>query len=121
LTMQKVFWKNVIIIHSSISEANKTKNWVKIYSWEAKVIIGTRSALFYPYVNLGRIIIDEEHDRSYRSDNAPRYNATEVATKISALQSIPLLMWSGTPSTSTMYKAVKKQIWLVTLLEEYNK
>ena len=121
LTMQKIFWENVLVIHSSISEANKTKNWMKIYNGEAKVIIGTRSALFYPYTNLGRIIIDEEHDRSYRSDNSPRYNAWEVAAKISALQWIPLLLWSGTPSTTTMYKAVKKQIWLVTLLEEYQK
>lgn len=119
-TFEKIFWKWIVEIHSSISEAQKTKNWQKIYSWNAKIIIGTRSALFYPFKDLWCIIVDEEHDRSYISDSAPRYSAKTVAYKLWEYHNIPIIYASGTPSTTTMYAAINKKIWLVTLLEEYN-
>jgi len=83
------------------------------------VVVWTRSALFYPYKNLWIIIIDEEHDRSYKSDTSPRYDGREVAFKISELTDVRVLLWSGTPSINTMYSAIKKDIWLITLLDEY--
>lgn len=113
------FWKDVLVLNSSVSEAKKTKMRMQIYSWEAKIIVWTRSSLFYPYKNLWVIVIDEEHDRSYKSDISPRYDAREIAFKISELTQVPVLLGSWTPSINTMYKAVKKDIWLVTLLEEY--
>jgi len=110
---------NVIILNSSISPANKTKHWLNIYSWQTKIIVGTRSSLFYPFNDLGLIIIDEEHDRSYISDKNPRYHSNEVAEKISDLLNIKMILGSGTPSIKNMYKSIKGNYKLVTLLEKY--
>lgn len=119
--IKKVFWANVIILNSTITDANKTKYWIDINNKDAKIIIWTRSALFYPYNNLWLIIIDEEHDNSYISDSSPRYNTIEVAEKITELNWNKLLLWSWTPSLSSMYKAVKKEYNMVSLLKVYNK
>jgi len=110
---------NVIILNSSISAAKKTKHWLNIYSWQIKIIVGTRSSLFYPFNDLGLIIIDEEHDRSYISDKNPRYHSNEVAEKISDLLNIKMILGSGTPSIKNMYKSIKGNYKLVTLLEKY--
>ncbi len=118
---QEVFWKDVIIINSLISDATKTKYWQDIYAGNAKVIVWTRSALFYPYQNLGLIIQDEEHDSSYDSDNSPRYKGSEVVQKISQLTGIKVIYASGTPSIEKMYKAKKwdDDMELISLLEKY--
>lgn len=118
--IKKIFWDNILIINSTITEATKTKYWIDINNNKAKIIIWTRSALFYPYNNLWLIIIDEEHDNSYISDSSPRYNSIEVAEKITELNWNKLLLASGTPSIKSMYKWVKKNIKLVNLLEVYN-
>lgn len=119
--IKNIFWDKVLILNSTITEATKTKNWISINNNDSKIIIWTRSALFYPYNNLWIIIIDEEHDNSYISDSSPRYNAIEVAEKITELNWNILLLWSWTPSTKSMYKAVKKEYNLVNLLTVYNK
>jgi primosomal protein N' (replication factor Y) len=90
--ISKVFGNDVLVLNSSVSEAKKTDIWMKIHSGEFKIVIGTRSALFYPYKNLGMIIIDEEHDNSYKSETAPRYDAREIAFKISDILGIPVLL-----------------------------
>jgi primosomal protein N' (replication factor Y) len=115
--LKKVFWNEILIINSSITDATKTKNWLSIYNNNAKIIIWTRSALFYPYNNLWIIIIDEEHDNSYKSDNSPRYSSIEVAEKITELNWNKLLLASWTPSIKSMYKWVKKDYNLISLLE----
>ncbi|QFR39255.1 DEAD/DEAH box helicase [Candidatus Gracilibacteria bacterium 28_42_T64] len=117
--ISKVFGDQVLIINSTVTDATKTKYWIDIYNGNAKIIIGTRSALFYPYKNLDLIIIDEEHDNSYVSDSSPRYNAIEVANKISDLTGAKLLLASGTPSIKNMYQALKGKYKLVSLLERY--
>lgn len=119
--IKKIFWKNVLIINSTITEAKKTKNWLKINNNDAKIIIWTRSAIFYPFNNLWLIIIDEEHDNSYISDSSPRYNTIEVAEKITELNWNKLILWSWTPSINSMFKAVNKQYHLISLLTKYNK
>ena len=119
--IKKVFWDDVIILNSTITDANKTKYWVDINNLNAKIIIWTRSALFYPYNNLWLIIIDEEHDNSYISDSAPRYNTIQVAEKITELNWNKLLLWSWTPSITSMHKAIKKDYKLISLLKVYNK
>lgn len=118
---QEVFWDNVIIINSLISEATKTKYWQDIHSWNAKIVVWTRSSLFYPYKNLGLIIQDEEHDFSYDSDSSPRYRGSEVVQKISKLTGIKVIYASGTPSIDKMYKAKKwdDDMELISLLEKY--
>lgn len=117
--IKKIFWKEVLIINSTVTDATKTKYWLDINSNNAKIIIWTRSALFYPYNNLWLIIIDEEHDNSYISDSSPRYKTIEVAEKITELNWNKLLMGSWTPSTNSMYKAIKKEYELVNLLKVY--
>ncbi len=117
--IQEVFWDDVLILHSGVSAAKKSQYWMDIFSWNAKIIIGTRSALFYPYRQLGMIIIDEEHDESYISDIAPRYNTLEVAEKISEYKNIPLLLGSGTPRVTTLYRAIQGELGLYQLLEKY--
>jgi len=119
--LKKVFWENVLVINSSITEANKTKAWISIYQNQAKIIIWTRTALFYPYQDLWLIIIDEEHDNSYKSDQAPRYNSIEIANKITDLNWNKLLLASWTPSIKTMYEAVKGKYKLLKLLEKFDK
>jgi len=117
--LKKVFWKEILIINSTITAATKTKNRLNIYLNNSKIIIWTRSALFYPYNNLWLIIIDEEHDNSYISDSSPRYNAIEVAEKISELNWNKLLLASWTPSVNSMYKWVKWKYKIVNLLNKY--
>jgi primosomal protein N' (replication factor Y) len=105
-------------LNSSISRAKKTDIWQNIYTWNIKVIVWTRSALFYPYKDLWLIIVDEEHDNSYISDSAPRYDAVEVATKLAWLLDIKLILASGTPAAKHMYKAIKEKYEIVNLFEE---
>ena len=117
--IEKVFPTWLVIINSSITEATKTKYWQSINSWDTKIIIWTRSAIFYPFSNLWQIIIDEEHDNSYLSDKTPRYNTIEIAEQISELLDIRMLLASWTPSIKSMYKALKGDYTLVNLLEKY--
>ena len=118
--LKKVFWNHLIEINSAISDAQKTKNWIEIQNGNAKIILWTRSALFYPFSNLWLIIIDEEHDSSYISDSRVRYNTREVAEKMTRLHNNTLLLWSGTPSVYTLYKALKWEYELLYLLEKYS-
>ncbi|MFK7780538.1 MAG: DEAD/DEAH box helicase family protein [Candidatus Gracilibacteria bacterium] len=115
-----VFGNDVLIINSTVTAATKTKYWLDINSGNAKIIIGTRSALFYPFNNLGLIIMDEEHDNSYISDSSPRYNTVEVANKITELNGNQLILGSGTPSIKSMYKGIKGKYKVINLLEKYS-
>lgn len=115
------FWEeNVIIINSSLTALQRIKAWARIFSWEKLIVVWTRSALFFPYKNLNIIIMDEEHDASYVSDKSPRYNVKEVLVMMKKYNpSLKLLLWSWTPSINSMYKAVKWEWNLVSLLEKY--
>lgn len=119
----KIFGEeNVITINSSITDLNKAKYFADIYSGKAKIIIWTRSSIFYPYKNLWLIIMDEEHDNSYNSDKSPRYKTKEILEKMLELNpSINILLASWTPSINSMYKSVKKEWNLVNLLEKFTK
>lgn len=118
--LKKVFWDEIIIINSTVSEAKKTKYRDMIYQNKAKIIIWTRSALFYPYNNLWIIIIDEEHDNSYISDITPRYDSIELAIEISKIKNNKLLLWSWTPKISHFYSFIKNNKYKVlNLFTEY--
>lgn len=117
--IKKVFWDKVIILNSTVSEAKKTEYWRDIYNDESKIIVATRSWLLYPFTNLWLIIIDEEHDNSYISSQAPRFNALELANKISNINWNKLILASWTPSVSSMYSALKWKYKLVSLLEKF--
>ncbi|MCK5153161.1 MAG: DEAD/DEAH box helicase, partial [Spirochaetales bacterium] len=92
------FDNRVAILHSALTPSQRLVEWQKIKSGESVLIIGARSAVFAPAVNLGLIIIDEEHEGSYKSGRAPRYHARQVAMKRSGLSPANLVMGSATPS-----------------------
>ncbi len=119
--LKEVFWEEILVVNSSITEANKTKAWIWVYNNTAKIIIWTRSALFLPYKDLWLIIIDEEHDSSYISDKSPRYNSIEVAYYMSDIYNSKLVLASWTPLITTMYDALNWKYKLLNLLKKYNK
>jgi primosomal protein N' (replication factor Y) len=117
--VKHVFGQDVIMLHSGITAAKKSKYWMDIHSWNAKIVIWTRSSLFYPYNNLWAIIIDEEHDSSYISDQAPRYHSLDIAEKLSQLYNIPLILGSGTPRATTFYRALQWDFQVLQLLQKF--
>ena len=119
--LKSVFGDNILTINSSITEASKTKAWLSIFCGDSKIIIWTRSSLLYPYKNLWLIIVDEEHDNSYQSDQAPRYNSIEIANKITDLNWNKLLLASWTPSIKSMYRWIKGEYQVLKLLEKFDK
>lgn len=117
--IQDVFWKDVILINSFVWEAKKTLYWEGIHSWDRKIIIGTRSALFYPYKDLWMVIIDEEHDESYISENSPKYDGIEVAEFLFRIYGSRLVLASGTPKVAHFYDALQKKYEIHYLLQTY--
>ncbi len=117
--IKKVFWEDVFVLNSTVTEAKKTEYWRDIYNNNAKIVVATRSGLLYPFTNLWLIIIDEEHDNSYISEQAPRFHALDLANEISDYTGCKLLLWSGTPSVKSMYSALKGKYKLVSLLEKF--
>lgn len=92
------FGNTAAVLHSGLTPSQKLSEWRRILNREARVVIGARSAVFAPVPDLGMIIIDEEHDSSYKSKDTPRYHARQVAMYRCAKKGIPLLMGSATPS-----------------------
>ena len=100
----------VSVLHSKMTLMEKQTEYKRIVKGQARIVIGPRSALFVPLKNIGLIIMDEEHDPSYVSGSAPRYNTKEVATRIAYMENAVLLLGSATPEISTMYKAKSGKI-----------
>ena len=109
------FGNTVAVLHSKLSIGERYDEWQKIAKGEAKIIIGARSAIFAPVKNIGIIIIDEEHDISYKSDMAPRYNAKDIAKYIAEKHNCPLVFGSATPDIVTMKQAEDKDIQIYKL------
>ena len=114
------FGDDVGVLHSSLSTTERYDQWKRVRSGDAKVVVGTRSAVFAPWIKPGIIIIDEEQEHSYRSENTPRYNAKEVAMWRGLKEKCLVLFGSATPSIETMYHAKKGDYRLYTLPERYN-
>ena len=112
--------EQIAVLHSKLSAGERFDQWNKIKDGRAKIIIGARSAIFAPAVNLGLIIIDEEHDESYKSEMTPRYDAKEVASFLAKQKGIPLVLGSATPDMNSYYKAQKGEITLLTLTKRAN-
>ncbi len=109
------FGDNIAVMHSRLSEGEKYDEWRKIKSGIVKVAIGARSAVFAPFKALGLIIIDEEHEHTYKSEIRPKYLTREVAEKRCRLDGAHLLMGSATPSVETYYRAMTGEIGLAEL------
>lgn len=95
------FGSTVAVLHSGLTPSQKLTEWNRILHKEARIVIGARSAVFAPVPQLGLIIIDEEHDGSYKSNNTPRYHARQIAMYRCSKLAIPLLMGSATPSVES--------------------
>ena len=95
----------VAVLHSGLTKAARNQQWSLAASGDARVVIGARSAIFAPLEQLGVIIVDEEHDGSYKQDQLPRYNARDVAVKRGHLESCPVILGSATPSLESWHNA----------------
>ena len=104
-TFSSYFGDEIAVLHSSLSMGERYDEWKRIRSGEARIVIGTRSAVFAPAVNLGIIIIDEEQEDTYKSENAPRYHARDVAKYLCAQAQATLLLGSATPDVCSRYNA----------------
>ena len=115
------FGNLVAVLHSGLSDGEKFDEWFRLYNGEAKIAVGARSAIFAPLTNLGAIIIDEEHDGSYQSENNPRYETVNVAKIRAKYNNCPLVLGSATPQIETFYYAQKGDYNLITLKNRINK
>jgi primosomal protein N' (replication factor Y) len=105
----------VAVLHSGLSAGEKYDEWRKIQRAEVKVVVGARSAIFAPFQNLGLIILDEEHESSYKQDDAPRYHARDVAIWRSKQHQCPVILGSATPSLESYARAQKGVYELLVL------
>ena len=97
--------EEIAVLHSKLSIGERHDEWKKIKEGKIKIVIGARSAIFAPLENLGIIIIDEEHDSSYKSETTPKYNAKEIAQVIGKVNKCPIVLGSATPDLNTFYRA----------------
>ncbi len=107
----------VAILHSAFSDAERTEQWRKIRSGAAGVVVGTRSGVFAPVQNLGLIVVDEEHDQSYKQEEIPRYNGRDVAIVRAQAAKACIVLGSATPSLESRYNAEKGKYTLLELTE----
>ncbi len=114
------FGKKVAVLHSSLPSGERYDQWKRVRSGDAQVVVGTRSAVFAPCGNLGLIIMDEEQEHSYKSENTPRYDAREVAQWRGLKEKALVLFGSATPSVQTMYYAKSGLYRLYQLEGRYN-
>lgn len=104
IRLEEHFGESVVMWHSKLTKKQKEKNIEKLYDGTARIIAGARSALFLPINDLGLIVVDEEHDDSYKASSRPRYHARDMAIYYGSLLKIPVLLGSATPSLSSYIK-----------------
>lgn len=119
-TFSSYFGDTVAVLHSSLSGGERCDEWKRIKCGKAKLVIGTRSAVFAPIRDLGIIIIDEEQEETYKSENNPRYNAVDIAKYCCARENCLLLLGSATPDIVSRYKAEEGIYSFFSLPNRYN-
>lgn len=119
-TFSSHFGDDIAVLHSSLSAGERLDEWRRIKNGEAGVVIGTRSAIFAPAEDLGIIIIDEEQEDSYKSENAPRYHARDVAKFRCAQDNALLLLGSATPDVESRWRAEQESYAYFTLSRRFN-
>ncbi|MBT2615603.1 MULTISPECIES: primosomal protein N' [unclassified Bacillus (in: firmicutes)] len=115
------FGEQVAVMHSGLSVGEKYDEWRKIHRKEVKVVVGARSAVFAPFENLGLVIIDEEHESSYKQEETPRYHARDVAIERAKSYGCPVILGSATPTLESFARAKKNVYKLLTLSQRMNK
>jgi primosomal protein N' (replication factor Y) len=122
--LRAYFGNKVAVFHSKYSNNERVEVWQQVVqsSEKAQIVIGARSALFLPFINLGCIIVDEEHEQTFKQmDPAPRYHARDTAIVLAAYHKAKVLLGSATPSIETYYNATSDKFGLVTIKERYGK
>ena len=114
------FGTDVALFHSRLSDGERFDEWYRVKEGKAKLVIGARSALFLPVQNLGLIIIDEEHENTYKSEHNPKYHAREVSEFICELKNCKLVMGSATPSIESYYRALQGDYELIEMHNRAN-
>ncbi|MCQ2561815.1 MAG: primosomal protein N', partial [Clostridia bacterium] len=112
--------ESIAVLHSKLTPAQKSVEYAKISSGEVKLVIGARSAVFAPFKDIGLIVIDEEHESSYKSDKSPKYDAMEVALKRAKAHNSVLVLGSATPSVPDYYRAEQGIFKKIELKKRYN-
>ncbi|MBR4627093.1 MAG: primosomal protein N' [Ruminococcus sp.] len=117
---RSLFGERVAVIHSGLSQGQRLDEYKRIKRGDADIVIGTRSAVFAPLDNIGIIIMDEEGERSYKSDSSPRYTTSDIAKQRCAYHGAVLLLASATPSVESYYLAEKGAYRLLTMKNRYH-
>jgi primosomal protein N' (replication factor Y) len=107
----------VAVLHSHLSEGERHDEWHKVQSGRARIVVGARSAVFAPLENLGLIVVDEEHETSYKQEEAPRYHARDVAVVRAKLEQCAVLLGTATPSLESYHNAVQQKYQLLNLTQ----
>jgi primosomal protein N' (replication factor Y) len=113
--LYQIFGDEVAILHSALSDKERAQQWHRIKSGEARMVVGTRSAVFAPVGDLALIIVDEEHDSSYKQEETPRYHARDIAVMRAKMANAAVVLGSATPSLESYFNATKNKYALVEL------
>ena len=113
--LHQIFGSEVAILHSALSDKERAQQWHRIRNREARMVVGTRSAVFAPVADLALIIVDEEHDSSYKQEETPRYHARDVAVVRAKMANAVVVLGSATPSLESYFNAKKNKYALVDL------
>ena len=113
--LHHAFGREVALLHSALTPDERSEQWRRIRESEARVVVGTRSAIFAPVTQLGLVIVDEEHDSSYKQESMPRYHARDVAVMRAKLAGAAVVLGSATPSLETWHNAMQSKYRLMTM------
>ena len=112
---RKRFGDIVAVFHSRLSDAERSHEWRKMKDGRSKLVVGARSAVFAPFKKLGIIVVDEEHERTYKQEDSPRYNARDVAVVRANIEKIPVILGSATPALESMYNVQREKYSVINL------
>jgi len=113
--LHQVFGEEVAILHSALTHAERAEQWHRVHRGEARMVVGTRSAVFAPVPDLALLIVDEEHDSSYKQEETPRYHARDVAVMRAKMAGAAVVLGSATPSLESYFNAKKNKYALIEL------
>jgi len=119
--LHQIFGDEVAILHSALSDKERAEQWHRIKRGEARMVVGTRSAVFAPVDELALIIVDEEHDASYKQEETPRYHARDVAVMRAKMANTAVVLGSATPSLESYFNATKNKYALIELPDRVEK
>ncbi|MDR3749157.1 MAG: primosomal protein N' [Acidobacteriota bacterium] len=119
--LHQIFGDEVAILHSGLSDDERAEQWKRIRHGDSRIVVGTRSAIFAPLEDLALIVVDEEHDHSYKQEEMPRYHARDVAVMRAKMCNAAVLLGSATPSLETYYNATQGKYRLLELPERIEK